>query len=281
MNIAQYQNRIREHNFLHDTNQTVTKAKYDNRPDPSCPECNPPNFSSQNSEQFVRFWGWYSRKYQATYITCITIDIFEEVYQTIGDIQLFNSILHLLITTIHYNNNQPPKEFKQIALELKDKWLETEQFNCTPENSEDFNQETDTESRLDIVHSDSNLSNPLANTLSRKIEKASNQIQQGINRAQSLITQLKSNLEPIEEETQSTSHFPPSNNQNNNTEPTFEQAYHQTVNQSSNMSRQARSESGRNNNNNNREEELQTNLYLPYESDRLAKERREPVNQDR
>jgi len=92
---------------------------------------------------------------------------------------------------------------------------------------------------------------------------------------------LKSNLEPIEEETQSTSHFPPSNNQNNNTEPTFEQAYHQTINQSSNMSRQARSESGRNNNNNNREEELQTNLYLPYKSDRLAEERREPVNQDR
>ena len=121
MNIAQYQNRIREHNFLHDTNQTVTKAKYDNRPDPSCPECNPPNFSSQNFKQFVWFWGWYSRKYQATYITCITINIFEEAYQTIGDIQFFNSILYLLITTILYNNNQPPKEFEQIALELKDK----------------------------------------------------------------------------------------------------------------------------------------------------------------
>ncbi|CAG8795988.1 7475_t:CDS:2, partial [Dentiscutata erythropus] len=95
----------------------VTKLKYNSRPDSSYSECNPPKLSLRNSNQFIKFWSWFNQKYQAIYFTCITVDTFEEIYQSVKDEQFFETLIHLLLTTIRYNNNQPPKEFNQIIPE--------------------------------------------------------------------------------------------------------------------------------------------------------------------
>ncbi|CAG8662829.1 16347_t:CDS:2, partial [Dentiscutata erythropus] len=135
--------------------------------------------------------------------------------------------------------------FNQIIPEVKAKWIATNKFNYSPENSEKSNQETDTESRLEISYSESLSTNPSVNKLNKKFKKANKQIQQD-------------NLEPTETPLISTSQNPPLNinNQNKNTESlNFEKAYFNTINQKE-----------------------QTNMYIPDDSHGMVEACRAPVD---
>ncbi|CAG8791533.1 19650_t:CDS:2, partial [Dentiscutata erythropus] len=114
------------------------------------------------------------------------------------DKQFFETLIHLLLTTIQYNNNQLSKEFNQIIPEVKAKWIATNKFNYSSKNFEKSNQETDTESRLEILYLESLSTNPSINKLNKKFKKANKQIQQDISQAKTIIGQLKDNLEPTE-----------------------------------------------------------------------------------
>ncbi|CAG8796855.1 13143_t:CDS:2, partial [Dentiscutata erythropus] len=191
---------------------------------------------------------WFSQKYQAIYFTCITVDTFEEAYQSVKDEQFFETLIHLLLTTIRYNNNQPPKEFNQIILEVKAKWIATNKFNYSLKNSEKSNQKTDTESRLEILYSES----------------------------------LSTNSSPTETPLVLTSQNSPLNKQNKDTESlNFEEAYFNTINQRRNISQRKRSEGNYphiTHIKNKPTVEEQTNMYIPNDSHRMVEDRRAPVD---
>ena len=84
MNIRQYQLLIEAHEFLHESNQYISRSKYSERPDTSCQTCHPV-LRTNLPAAFLKFWEWYRNKYNAVSITSYTVNYFEKAINSIDE----------------------------------------------------------------------------------------------------------------------------------------------------------------------------------------------------
>src|SRR5690349_21459387 len=144
MNIRQYQLQIQGHNFLHDSNCHLTRQKYQERPDISCPICH--LIAQQNlPADFLKFWDWYRVKYNAYTITSNTLESFQNTILAESDRER-EIYIKTIPVSVRYCNSTPNKDFDQIYIELSKKFEKTQNFTVeTPQIQSEVNSDSSSE----------------------------------------------------------------------------------------------------------------------------------------